>query len=268
MKTLEKQRATITALHDVMASAVDAGELTAIEPPLEHYHTPGLYGRRIFVPGGTVVITKVHKSEHITVALKGTCTVRDEQGNLSEISAPAVFVTRPGTRRAVYAHDDVEWLTVHACTTQNLDQIESLLVADTPEEADKADFQQVLLEHNLTVIEARIISEQTSDLCPMPEQERLTEIRASRIEGLGVFATADIPAGMYAGPARIAAYRTPIGRYTNHSANPNCIFMATPEGSIDMYTTRPVALGEELTVCYRQAYKTNLAATSFLENQT
>ena len=266
MKTLEKQHATITALHEAMASAIDSGELTALELPLEHYHTAGLYGRRIFVPGGTVVVTKVHKSEHITVALKGTCTVRDEHGGLSEISAPAVFVTRPGTHRAVYAHDDVEWLTVHACTEKDLTKIESLLVAATPEEADHSDYQQVLLEHNLTEHGARQISEQTDDLCAMPEGERLTEIRASSIEGLGVFATADIPAaGCYVGPVRLGKFRTPIGRYTNHSANPNCIFMANPDGGIDLYSIRAVALGDELTVCYRQACQTNLRASRFLE---
>ena len=115
-----------------LAESIASGETTPVNPPLEHYHTSDLYGRRIFVPGGTAIVTKVHKVEHITVALKGRCTVVDEHGIKQEVVAPAVFVTKPGTRRAIYAHDDVEWLTVHACKEQNLEVIEQLLVCDDP----------------------------------------------------------------------------------------------------------------------------------------
>jgi len=51
-----------------MEESVHNGEHEKIEPPVEHFHTPDLYGRRIFVPGGTAIVTKVHKTEHITLA--------------------------------------------------------------------------------------------------------------------------------------------------------------------------------------------------------
>jgi hypothetical protein len=85
------------------------------EPALSHYRADGLYGRRIYVPAGMCVATRVHKQEHLTIALKGQCLVVDENGNKGEVSAPAVFVTKPGTQRACLAITDVEWLTVHAC---------------------------------------------------------------------------------------------------------------------------------------------------------
>jgi len=122
----------ITELKDSMQSAIAAGDLTQIEAPLDHYHTDELYGRRIYVPAGATVITKVHKSEHITVALKGECVVVDEIGDRKEVIAPAVFVTRPGTQRAVYAITDTEWLTVHAYQgVKDLENIENFLVCDT-----------------------------------------------------------------------------------------------------------------------------------------
>ena len=132
MKTVDKPRITLQDLKSYMSEAMVAGDMEQIKPPLEHYHTSDLYGRRIFVPGGTVIVTKVHKVEHITVALKGSCTVVDEHGIRYEVVAPSVFVTKPGTRRAVYAHDDVEWLTVHACKEQDVKVIEQLLVCEDP----------------------------------------------------------------------------------------------------------------------------------------
>jgi quercetin dioxygenase-like cupin family protein len=84
------------------------------EPALMHYKAEGLYGRRIYVPAGFCVPTRVHKQEHFTVALTGECWVVDEQGSRFKVVAPAVFVSPPGTQRACLAVTDVQWLTVHA----------------------------------------------------------------------------------------------------------------------------------------------------------
>lgn len=128
--------AHIVELKQSMKAAINEGELIQIVPPLEHYHTPELYGRRIFVPAGATVVTKVHKAEHITVALKGHCVVVDEVGQRHDVVAPEVFITKPGTQRAVYAVTDTEWLTVHACKEQIVENIEKILVCDTMDEYD------------------------------------------------------------------------------------------------------------------------------------
>lgn len=136
--------AHIVELKTSMHNAINSGELTQIEAPLDHYHTPELYGRRIYVPAGATVVTKVHKSEHITVALKGHCVVVDEIGDRKDIVAPAVFVTKPGAQRAVYAVTDVEWLTVHACEEQVLEKIENFLVCDTMSEYNSLQIEDKL----------------------------------------------------------------------------------------------------------------------------
>lgn len=91
------------------------GLAETFEPALSHYRAPGLYGRRIYVPAGMCVATRVHKQTHFTIALKGECLVVDQDGNQAEVRAPSVFITQPGTQRACLALTDVEWLTVHAC---------------------------------------------------------------------------------------------------------------------------------------------------------
>lgn len=122
-----------------MESAINAGELNKIECPLEHLFADGLYGRMITVPADGTVITAVHKKQHITVALAGHCIVKDEIGDRKEVIAPSVFITEPGTQRAVYALTDTIWLTVHAYEDEDksLETVEKSLVCDTMDAYNK-----------------------------------------------------------------------------------------------------------------------------------
>jgi hypothetical protein len=124
----------INSLRGAMQSRIDDGEMIEIDPPLDHYFTEGLYGRRIYCPAGITIVTKVHMSHHISVALRGTCTVFSDKGEKSEITAPGVWVTEPGTVRAIYCHDEVEWLTVHTTDKKTVDEVEFDIFADTFDE--------------------------------------------------------------------------------------------------------------------------------------
>lgn len=265
MKAVEKPRVSLSDLKASMANAITAGEIEQVEPPLEHYHTSDLYGRRIFVKKDTAIVTKVHKTEHITVALKGHCTVVDENGIKTEVVAPSVFITKPGTWRAVYAHDDVEWLTVHACGLKNIEDIEQALVCESQEDYDREDYERVLLEYNMNEKWARMISENPRTLTAMPADEDGVDIHPSTIEGMGVFAARDFDPGECIGTVRIGSLRTPIGRFTNHSANPNSEFRVGGKG-IEVYALKPINKGQEITVCYRLARKVSIEAIRFLEN--
>lgn len=130
----------IAKLKQSMENSINSGELKQVEFPLEHYFTPTQYARRIFVPADHTVVTAVHKSEHVTVALKGHCVVVDELGDRQDVVAPAVFITKPGTQRAVYAVTDTEWLTVHTYTDEDksLPTVEKMLVCDTMQQYENA----------------------------------------------------------------------------------------------------------------------------------
>jgi len=131
---LTQTRAQIKSLHGTMQERIDAGEMTQVDPPLDHYFTDGLYGRRIYCPANITIVTKVHLSNHITIALKGTCTVVDENGVRKEVSAPGMWVTNAGAQRAIYCHDEVEWVTVHATNKETVPEVEFDIFADTFEE--------------------------------------------------------------------------------------------------------------------------------------
>lgn len=138
--------AHITKLKQSMESSINSGELEQVEFPLDHYFTPTQYARRIYVQAGATIVTAVHKSEHVTVALKGHCVVVDELGDRHDVIAPAVFITKPGTQRAVYAVTDTEWLTVHTYTDEDksLEAIGKVLVCDNMEQ-----YEDALLEAGL-----------------------------------------------------------------------------------------------------------------------
>ena len=132
MNDLEKARPSIDEFRHAMAEAISSGDQVQITGDTTHYVVPGaLYGRRTSVPAGATIISAVHRVPHITVALKGIATVVDENGEKKDIFAPQVFITQAGAHRAIYAHTDVEWLTVHACEETELPKIEKQLYADS-----------------------------------------------------------------------------------------------------------------------------------------
>ena len=47
------------------------GHMPQVECPLKHYFAPGVYLREIFMPAGSVVIGKIHKTEHFNIIQKG-----------------------------------------------------------------------------------------------------------------------------------------------------------------------------------------------------
>lgn len=112
-------------------AALESGELSPVETPLTHYHTDELYGRRIVVPAGSVFTTYVHKTDHISVALRGCIRIYDQEGDYTEVRAPDVFVTPKGTQRIVYVLEEVEFLTVHACSEQDNDKVVGALGFET-----------------------------------------------------------------------------------------------------------------------------------------
>lgn len=82
-------------------------------------------------------------------------------------------------------------------------------------------------------------------------------IKSSEIEGLGLFATEDIPFGTDLGKSHMnfdgPLHRTPLGGFYNHSTKPNCIKAKRSEKygySYHLETLRDIKAGDEITVKY------------------
>jgi len=138
----------IQGLRNCMEEGVKRGLLEEFEPPVEHLFANGLYARRNYVNAGITVITKTHLSEHITIVLTGKCVIYDQSGERKTVEAPQVFVTKPGTLRAIYCETDTSWVTVHTSDTNSVAEIEDEIFADTYE-----DYQMIAEQKLLEVMQ-------------------------------------------------------------------------------------------------------------------
>ena len=89
-------------------------------PEPVHHFARGMYGRELTLPAGAVVVGKIHKHEHLLMVLKGRATVVSEFGR-QEVLAGWISVSLPGTKRAVYSHEDTTFVTVHLNPTDTHD---------------------------------------------------------------------------------------------------------------------------------------------------
>lgn len=106
---------------------LDGAEVVDIQ--VAHAFTPGLYSRTITIPAGTLLTSKVHKTEHPFILLSGVLRVFiEEQGEVVELAGPHRGVTKAGTRRVAYAVTECTWTTFHATDETDLGAIEGILI--------------------------------------------------------------------------------------------------------------------------------------------
>lgn len=113
---------------DLLQSAI--AKLPQVELPLTHRFTPGLYIRQIFMPKGALVISKIHKTEHPFVCLKGHAAVWIEGVGVEHVRTGHVGITKPGTRRILWMHEDTVWVTFHPTDKTDLKEIEDDVIYD------------------------------------------------------------------------------------------------------------------------------------------
>lgn len=113
-------------------AAVDAVEdalrtLPQADLPPVHTLTAGLYSRRLFMPAGSVIVSKIHRRQHQYVVLSGRATVLTESG-ATMISGGHSGITEPGTRRVLFIHEDSDWMTFHPTDQTTMEDIEADLI--------------------------------------------------------------------------------------------------------------------------------------------
>lgn len=103
-------------------------ELPQAEMPVRHAFTPGFYVRQIFIPAGTLLTSKIHRTRHPFVITRGDISVWTKQAGVQRFSAPHTGITEPGTRRVLFAHAATVWTTFHATELTDLEAIEAELI--------------------------------------------------------------------------------------------------------------------------------------------
>jgi hypothetical protein len=100
-----------------------------------HHFAPGVYMREVFIPKDTVVTGAIHKTEHLNILSQGEISVWTEDG-LKRIKASSVIPSKPGIKRAGYAHEDSVWITIcHNPTNENdTEKLENILTTNSFDE--------------------------------------------------------------------------------------------------------------------------------------
>lgn len=96
--------------------------------PLEHTFVDGAYVRKITMPKGLLGVSKIHKKTHLYFIMKGEVSVLTEEG-LVRIKAPYSGITKAGTKRVLYVHEETEWTTIHVTRETDLEKIEEEVIA-------------------------------------------------------------------------------------------------------------------------------------------
>lgn len=96
--------------------------------PLKHSFADGCYIREIFMPAKELVISKIHKKLHPFFILKGKVSILTEDG-VQYIEAPYSGITKPGTKRVLYMHEDTVFITVSVTDKTDLKEIEDEVIA-------------------------------------------------------------------------------------------------------------------------------------------
>jgi len=253
--------------------------LPQAECSVSHHFSPGIYIRELSMKAGTFAIGHSQKFDHLNIMLSGKVAMLGDNGEITELVAPLRFIGKPG-RKMGYVIEDTVWQNIYATTETDIDVLESLLleksepfmisaadsVALSIEQSiiDNEDFAAMAAELGISVDTIRSQSENESDRVDLPSiyAGKIT-VRNSPIEGKGVFLSSPIKAGETIGPARICGMRTELGRYVNHSKNPNAKYSKRDNGDIflsaisDISGCKGGGIGDEITVDYRDAYKCN-----------
>ncbi len=103
--------------------------------PLKHTFADGLYIREIFMPKGQIISTGIHKIEHPYFVQKGDISILTDQG-IKRIKAPYNGITKPGTKRLIYMHEDSIWITVHATDKKDPESVLKDVIAKDFDDPD------------------------------------------------------------------------------------------------------------------------------------
>ena len=249
-------------------------DLPQADCPITHRFAPGIYIREVRMPADSYIVGHHHKTAHFNNMLSGRLTILNDDGTKTELVAPQSFIAPPG-RKIAYIHEDVIWQNVFATDERDVDTLDEMFLDKSESWQESKKFNQMLLsfDHSEDIADfyaaieefgfdpetVREISELQYDQIPFPHGEYKVALGDSQIEGKGLFASGNIPQFEVIAPALMGGLRTPAGRYTNHSKNPNAMMFRMENGDIYLVAMRDIAgckggsNGEEITVDYRQA---------------
>jgi len=243
--------------------------------PVVHHFFDGIYIREVSLPAGTLAIGHAQRFPQLNIMLKGKVAIV-KNGNIEVLEAPLMYMGEAG-RKVGYIMEDTVWQNIYATTETDIEKLEeyyldkseafkdyqaySDMFEQQERQVDVEDYQALVAELGMSEeeVQEQVQNEDDQIDVLLPK----VVLRDSNIHGKGVFVTQPVKAGECLGVARVGGLRTILGRYTNHSKNPNAEFYIDGD-NINLRAIKDITgcqggnRGEEITVNYRQAIAINL----------
>lgn len=232
-----------------------------------HRFAPGMYSREMIVPAGCMLTGSIHKSEHFSIFLEGVLLVPGEYGS-KIIEAPQIEIAKPGTKRVGVALTDLRWITFHRTDATTLEEAEEELFTNDPSElpalleyvpTGRIEYQEdyALAQRDrqdyLECQEPPELLEQLQQIPVVDMEVEGVEIKESKRDGKGLFATKDFDEGDIVAPAVLENQLICFSRYCNHSVDENAgPWMDEETNSTYIVARRPIRAGEEICMNYRE----------------
>jgi hypothetical protein len=121
----------VKSIQEYFFQGIAAGSLPEAELLITNHFAPGVYMRQMDAKAGDWVVSKMHRTEHQNILLKGAVTLITENG-IKTLYAPTIVKSEAGTKRIGYFHEDSSWLTVHPTQETDVEKLENDLTV--PEE--------------------------------------------------------------------------------------------------------------------------------------
>jgi hypothetical protein len=127
-KAIELQRAIERIPH----------HLVRADFPLLHHFSKGVYARSLLIPAGHVIVGHRHATEHLLIMSVGDVDITTDEG-MQHLVGFNVINTKPGIKRAIYAHADTILTTIHVTDENDPDIIGAHILMPEPQEAIEGD---------------------------------------------------------------------------------------------------------------------------------
>jgi len=124
---IQETRATRESVEALQSAMVELPQAPGMDTT--HFFGGGMYCRRIAIPAGRVIVSKVHSTEHMFIGCVGELMVAG-QGENYTLSPGDVIVSPIGTKRVVFSVTDVVVMTVHKTDKTSVDALEEELMHD------------------------------------------------------------------------------------------------------------------------------------------
>lgn len=242
-----------------------------VETPVIHHFGEGVCIREVFLPEGSFVVGHYHTKPTVNLFLKGKVLMLQEDGSTKLLEAPMIFTSYPG-RKAGFIVEDVVWQEVWPSSERDIDKLEAEFVDKgnmweqhhmlrfaeqiAHSYKDREDFKNLLKEVNITEEQIQAEMEAAGPVFQLNlPYVRITE---SPIHGKGLFVTKAFKELELIGPATVEGKKTELGRYINHSLNPNATFLLN-NGDVCIIAIKDIegclggGPGTEITVNYRES---------------